>query len=523
MIYCNQCGTKNADTGKFCKQCGAPIATEQRRITQRGASSSVKQKPRRQSKWIIFLIALALATAGVVAVGYKQGWFASVACGTMSVQADGITYGTVLAEDGRCWLDRNLGAKETATSPTDTDAYGWYFQWGRGADGHQLPASETTTAQSPADDPGHAKLILPTSSTGDWRNPSNNNLWQGEDGANNPCPAGFRVPTQPEWQELISKANITDSRSAFESKLKLTTGSHSRATSYSAESGVYWTSSPDKDDAKAYYLFLGKTSDGFMVNTVAATYRRSDFSVRCISDNGAAMLLEISDITALIRDGKSEDAKAALMAQYGTVAVDNTQLFDAWTEAKQYDVLGEILESRLEKVPDNIQIKVSLASAYANAGRKEEAIALLQSVKASNPEMVDQMDEFIQQVRSSANGADSTETNTEASEGQIDSSSADEAAKADREAQVEAGKSMNAYVQYMQEHYPERSQLPITARLYVIDAGKGTDNPDGTPRPALVIYLYESQENLQPYIEKDLKAHGFDLSKYDIEYVDKRY
>ena len=31
---------------------------------------------------------------------------------------------------GRTWIDRNLGASQVATSPTDTAAYGDLYQWG---------------------------------------------------------------------------------------------------------------------------------------------------------------------------------------------------------------------------------------------------------------------------------------------------------------------------------------------------------------------------------------------------------
>lgn len=60
---------------------------------------------------------------------------------------DGLTYGTVRVVNGaydKCWLDRNLGASRVATSKTDTLAYGHYYQWGRSADGHQLPNSVLT-------------------------------------------------------------------------------------------------------------------------------------------------------------------------------------------------------------------------------------------------------------------------------------------------------------------------------------------------------------------------------------------
>lgn len=49
---------------------------------------------------------------------------------------------------GRTWMDRNLGASRAATSPTDAQALGDLYQWGRSADGHQKKNSPTTTHQS---------------------------------------------------------------------------------------------------------------------------------------------------------------------------------------------------------------------------------------------------------------------------------------------------------------------------------------------------------------------------------------
>jgi hypothetical protein len=102
---------------------------------------------------------------------------------------------------GRTWMDRNLGASQVATSSTDAAAYGDLYQWGRGGtDGHQLRASDSTSWWSDSDQPRDGKFILGTW-WGDRRRPQNNNLWQGVNGINNPCPQGYRIPTRSEWVE----------------------------------------------------------------------------------------------------------------------------------------------------------------------------------------------------------------------------------------------------------------------------------------------------------------------------------
>ena len=88
--------------------------------------------------------------------------------------SDTLTYGTVLAADGRCWLDRNLGATEVATAANDYLAYGNLYQWGRSNDGHQLinwsspttgsPYYGTTGTLATTDNPGNNLFILSTDS-----------------------------------------------------------------------------------------------------------------------------------------------------------------------------------------------------------------------------------------------------------------------------------------------------------------------------------------------------------------------
>jgi uncharacterized protein (TIGR02145 family) len=108
--------------------------------------------------------------------------------------------------NGKTWAAANLGASRIATSNSDSQSWGFKYQWGRGSDGHQLPTSTPTSAGafSSSDDPGHGNFILSTSGYGNWRNPANTSLWIGVNGTNNPCPSGWRLATKSEWEEVIN-------------------------------------------------------------------------------------------------------------------------------------------------------------------------------------------------------------------------------------------------------------------------------------------------------------------------------
>ena len=207
---------------------------------------------------------------------------ASTACGASCTASDGMVYGTVLADDGRCWLDRNLGATRVATSYNDSNAYGWYYQWGRGADGHQIPTSDTTAILSSSDTPGNSNFIYGMGSPYDWRSPQNNNLWQGISGTNNPCPTGFRLPTSSEWSVLVSAANITNYATAYSSSLKLTLAGHRYYSNASLTTqgsfGFYWAS----DVSGTQVSDLSLNSSG--VNPVDTHIRGNGFSVRCVKE-----------------------------------------------------------------------------------------------------------------------------------------------------------------------------------------------------------------------------------------------
>ncbi|HUX97512.1 MAG TPA: hypothetical protein VMV47_17395, partial [Bacteroidales bacterium] len=180
---------------------------------------------------------------------------------------------------GRIWMDRNLGANQVATSSTDAASYGDLYQWGRAADGHQIRTSGTTSTLSGTDTPGHANFILATS---DWRSPQNTDLWQGVNGVNNPCPTGFRIPTNAELDAERASWSSQNAAGAFASPLKLPLAGLRHFSVGSlvnvGVAGYYWNSTVYSTYSWSLVFGSGSTQ------MYSGGYRATGYSVRCIKD-----------------------------------------------------------------------------------------------------------------------------------------------------------------------------------------------------------------------------------------------
>ena len=90
--------------------------------------------------------------------------------------------------------------------------------------------------------PGALKFIKTSSSPNNWLDYLEDTLWQTED----PCPEGFRVPTETEWKAERDFWSSNDAAGAFESPLKLPLGDYRhRQTGKLTDpgtSGRYWSS-----------------------------------------------------------------------------------------------------------------------------------------------------------------------------------------------------------------------------------------------------------------------------------------
>jgi uncharacterized protein (TIGR02145 family) len=185
---------------------------------------------------------------------------------------------SVTSPTGQIWMDRNLGATQVATSSKDVYAYGDLYQWGRGTDGHQINTSGTTTVQSSLTSPGTTFIR----GSENWYNgPNPDNLWQGVNGINNPCPIGYRLPTETEWEAERATWSSNNPAGAFASLLKLPMAGfrgYSNGSLYLVGTfGGYWSSTVSSTNSRYLYFFSS-------IATMGTGQRAYGYAVRCLKD-----------------------------------------------------------------------------------------------------------------------------------------------------------------------------------------------------------------------------------------------
>ncbi|MCO7332217.1 hypothetical protein AWR41_08965 [Riemerella anatipestifer] len=189
-------------------------------------------------------------------------------------------YIPITGSDGRTWLNNNLGADyanlnspvfnplQQATSIKDKNAYGFHFQWGRDADGHEL-------------------VTYPTATTGNRVNPSIPLYADYQlQTYTNPCPDGYHVPTKAEWEAYQNLLTSKNGAGWFADPLKLTYAGDLRNDdgwnpAPGASSGWYWSSSPISSNG-AWFLYFHDNSNSSSVRIDNTRYWGRP--LRCLQD-----------------------------------------------------------------------------------------------------------------------------------------------------------------------------------------------------------------------------------------------
>jgi uncharacterized protein (TIGR02145 family) len=223
----------------------------------------------------------------------------------------------VSATEWKAFLCHNLGAN-TSLDPHDmSQANAWglngaYIQWGRR--GPNTTGDSRVDWQTAASNGPLGFAAAPTGSTAATANsgfisgwftitPPADNSWRtigGAKTANDPCPAGWRVPTSAEWTGVNSNNTVsrsggwTNSATNYNSALhygpnastKLLTlpAAGNRDSTYGALTirgtyGIYWSSTESSTGALRLYF-----DGGTVLPPAFITSRTHGFSLRCIAE-----------------------------------------------------------------------------------------------------------------------------------------------------------------------------------------------------------------------------------------------
>ena len=213
----------------------------------------------------------------------------------------GFNYKTVTSPTtNKVWLDRNLGASKVCDQnrsmfasdldyePSQKDCFGDYYQWGRGADGHQLVSSATTTGLIGNLNNTGSSFVLTDSASSyyDWvslnidTDGNKRSISMSKTDGTYICPAGFRVPSMSEL--MAEAANMSNLTNVLKFPLN---GYKSRNIAnkiyYKGSMGGLWSQTPDNINNKYGTSLL---YDQYTGNQRNGDERAIGRGIRCIKN-----------------------------------------------------------------------------------------------------------------------------------------------------------------------------------------------------------------------------------------------
>lgn len=198
------------------------------------------------------------------------------------------------------FLCRNLGAAGDLYSIADALAYnaaddGDLYQWGRPTDGHEKRSSLTTTTLATTNTPGAVGFITTNNWPNDWRSGGGNaDRWtDATKAANDPCPAGYKVPSQAQWAAVVDNntRGTWASGFTFGDNLFLPASGYRYNSDGSLSdvggSGGYWSSTVTGDNTYFLQFSFFEMMPGMIdenLNASGVSPRTFGWSVRCIAE-----------------------------------------------------------------------------------------------------------------------------------------------------------------------------------------------------------------------------------------------
>jgi hypothetical protein len=207
---------------------------------------------------------------------------------------------TIYSTSNKIWMDRNLGATSRATTNnlTGSDAInGYYYQWGRNSDGHQVldpsVANQTTTQITSTTSTSTTKFVIGTSITSAFNRSfvtlnQEDALWTLPSKINNPCPKGFHVMSEIDLNnEGITNsslaANLTNLKRLYFACNGRRRGTDGYVSVAQTIYGYYWTSTPTTG-GYSKNMYFNTSSNQVSIPDVSSYNRATGSNVRCVKD-----------------------------------------------------------------------------------------------------------------------------------------------------------------------------------------------------------------------------------------------
>ncbi len=105
----------------------------------------------------------------------------------------------------------------------------------------------------------------------------------------------------------------------------------------------------------------------------------------------------------LIYIGDDAGVEELLVPEYGTTIVPNDFLIKAYFDTGQINKVIALREAKVLESPNDMQARFSLTAAYLEAGRRQDAIQALEETAELAPQLKDQVDYYIGEIRAGRN------------------------------------------------------------------------------------------------------------------------